>query len=294
MRFSGPTPGPRMAAHPRRIGALGFTIVGLFAAVAAAAPWLARYRVTEVAGEPLDAPSLSHWLGTNLVGQDLGSQLLLGARVSLFVALVAGGGTLLLGALVGTVAGWLGGTTDAVLMRVVDVVLVIPQVPLMVILAAYGSSGLAGISLVIVVTSWPPAARVVRSQVLSLRHRGHLDAAVSFGERTPGVLRRHVLPEIGLILAASLVSAAARAVTLEAGLAFLGVGDPSQASFGRIMRDALSFDVLFETSAWSWWLLPPTLAVALLLLGLTFVGLAVEQRVNPRLTKDESAWRVAA
>lgn len=296
MRFSGPDTGVRDRAlpHPRRVGALGVAILSLFCAAALAAPWLARYRVTEVAGEPLESPSLSHWLGTNLVGQDLASQLLLGARVSLFVALVAGGGTLLLGALVGTVAGWLGGVTDAVLMRVVDVVLVIPQIPLMVILAAYGSPGLAVISLVIAVTSWPPAARVVRSQVLSLRHRAHLDAAVSFGERTPGVLRRHVVPEVALILAASLVSAAARAVTLEAGLAFLGVGDPAQASFGRIMRDALSFDVLFETSAWSWWLLPPTVAVALLLLGLTFVGLAVERRVNPRLSSDDVAWRVSA
>jgi peptide/nickel transport system permease protein len=272
-----------------RIGWVALGIVGLFGVVAVAAPWLARYRSTEVAGEPLEAPSRGHWLGTNLVGQDLGSQLVLGVRVSLLVAVVAGGGTLVLGGLVGMVAGWRGGSTDAVLMRVIDLVMVLPQIPLMVILAAYTSASVGVVSLVIAMTSWPPAARVVRSQVLSLRHRAHLEAAVSFGGGTMHVLRRHVLPETGLILTAALVSAAARAVALEAGLAFLGVGDPSQPSFGRMMRDAVSFDVLFETSAWAWWLVPPTVAVGLLLLGFTYVGVAVEERFNPRLRAR--SWR---
>src|SRR5688572_30653926 len=101
------------------IGWVGLAIVGVFVGLALAAPWLTSYRTTELAGDPLQGPSRAHLLGTNGVGQDVASQLLSGARVSLFVAVVAGGGTLLIGALVGMVAGWAGGAVDAVLMRVV-------------------------------------------------------------------------------------------------------------------------------------------------------------------------------
>jgi peptide/nickel transport system permease protein len=125
----------------------------------------------------------------------------------------------------------------------------------------------------------------VRSQVLSLRRRAHIKAAVGFGATTGQVLRRHILPEVGLILTAGLVSAAGRAVAFEAGLAFLGLGDPSRASWGAILRDANDFGGIFFTDAWKWWLVPPLVAISLLLLGVTFVGVGLEQRINPRLTR---------
>jgi ABC-type dipeptide/oligopeptide/nickel transport system permease subunit len=264
---------------------LGLAVVAAFAVLALAAPWLAPYRTTELAGRPLEAPSAAHLLGTNGVGQDLASQLLNGARVSLFVALLAGGGTLLIGALVGMVAGWAGGVVDAVLMRVVDLVLVVPKVPLLIVIGTYAGPGLTVLSLIIALTGWPPTARVVRSQVLSLRRRAHIKAAIGFGGSSRQILRRHILPEVGLILAAGLVGAAGRAITFEAGLAFLGLGDPSRASWGAILRDAIDFGGLFFTDAWKWWLAPPLVAVSLLLLGVTFVGVGLEQRINPRLTR---------
>jgi ABC-type dipeptide/oligopeptide/nickel transport system permease subunit len=263
--------------------------VGAVAAVAVTGPLLSPYRVTELAGDPLEAPSVGHLLGTNSVGQDLVSQLVAGARVSLFVALVAGGGTLLFGAVVGIVAGWSGGRIDAVLMRLVDVVLVIPKLPLLIVAGAYVGPSLGGIAAIIALTSWPPSARVLRAQVLSLRRRAHLRAALGFGAGTLRVLRRHVVPELGLILASGLVAASGRAVALEAGLAFLGLGDPTRASWGSIMRDALDFSGLFYTRAWAWWLVPPVVAVGLLLVGMTFLGIAVEQRVNPRLARHATA-----
>lgn len=274
--------------HPRRsrgIGWVGLALVGGFLVLAASAPLLAPYGVHELAGDPLEAPSRAHLVGTNAVGQDLASQLLAGTQASLLVALVAGAGTLAVGAAVGMLAGWVGGATEAVLMRIVDVFLVIPRLPLMIVLAAYAGSSLWSIALIIALTSWPPGARVIRSQVLSLRSRAHLRAAVGFGARTLYVLRRHIVPEVGLILVAGFVLASERAVVLEAGLAFLGLGDPSRESWGGIMRDALDFSSLFLTSAWSWWLLPPIAAVSLLLLGLTFLGIALEERVNPRLAR---------
>ena len=268
-----------------KIGWAGLILVGLVAVLAVAAPWISPYRVTALAGRPLEAPSLSHLLGTNAVGQDLASQLLSGARASLFVAVVAGGATVALGALVGMVAGWRGGRIDALLMRVTDVVLVTPRLPLLILAGAYAGGDLLTVALIIAATFWPPTARVVRSQVLSLRQRAHVTAAVGFGAGTVHVMRRHVLPEVGLILAAELVTAAARAVVLEAGLAFLGLGDPTRSSWGSIIREALGFNALFYTSSWAWWLVPPVVCVSLLLLGITFLGLTLEQRLNPRLVR---------
>lgn len=267
------------------IGWVGLAVVGAFAVLALVGPWLTPYRTTELAGDPLEAPSAAHLLGTNGVGQDLATQLLHGARVSLFVALLAGGGTLLIGALVGMVAGWAGGGADALLMRVVDLVLVVPKVPLLIVIATYAGPSLPVLALIIALTGWPPTARVVRSQVLSLRRRAHIKAAVGFGATPSQILRRHILPEVGLILAAGLVGAAARAISFEAGLAFLGLGDPSRASWGAILRDALDFGGLFFTDAWKWWLAPPIVAISLLLLGMTFVGVGLEQRLNPQIAR---------
>jgi peptide/nickel transport system permease protein len=263
-------------------GWAGGAIVAAFAFLAVLAPSISPYRTTALSGRPLEAPSAEHLLGTNSVGQDVLSQLLSGARVSLFVAAVAGGGAVLIGALVGMIAGWSGGIVDAVLMRFVDV---------LILVGALVGPALGSIALIIALTSWPPGARVIRSQVLSLRRRAHMKAAVGFGASTGHMLRRHVAPEIGLILAAGLVAAAGRAVMLESGLAFLGLGDPSRASWGSIMRDALDFAVLFETDAWRWWLLPPLAAVSLFLLGIAFVGVGVEARLNPRLARHHGGRR---
>ncbi|HVL28577.1 MAG TPA: ABC transporter permease [Acidimicrobiales bacterium] len=279
-----PVAGPAQLRFPG-VGWVGLALVGAFVVLALVAPLLTPYRVTELAGDPIEPPSRHHLLGTNVVGQDVATQVAAGARVSLLVAFVAGGGTLVLGAVVGLVAGWFGGWVDAVLLRVVDVVLVIPKLPLLIVAGAYAGTSLTAIVTIIALTSWPPTARVLRSQVLSVRRRAHLKAAFGFGASALHMLRRHVVPEIGLVLAAAMVSAAGRAVMLEAGLAFLGLGDPIRASWGSIMRDALRFGSLFFTDAWQWWLVPPVAAVSLLLLGITFVGLGVEQRVNPRLAR---------
>ncbi|MEX2620823.1 MAG: ABC transporter permease [Egibacteraceae bacterium] len=262
---------------------MGVAVVGTVVAVAVFGGWAAPYRPTELIGQPLQSPSGTHVLGTNGVGQDLASQLVSGARVSLTVAALAGGGTVIIGALVGMLAGWLGGFVDAAAMRVVDFVLAIPRLPLLIVLGAYAGPSIGVISAAIALTFWPSSARVVRSQVLSLRRRSHVKAAMGFGAETAYVLRRHLLPEVGLILVAGLVSSAGRAVMLEAGLAFLGLGDPSRASWGQIMRDSLEFSGVFYTTAWVWWLIPPLAAITVLLLGITFLGVGLEQRINPRL-----------
>lgn len=266
-------------------GWAGLALLGLFVALAAFGPALAPYRVTELAGDPLIPPNERHPVGTNSVGQDIASQLLAGDRTSLLVALVGGGATVLLGAAVGAVAGWFGGLTDDLAMRAVDVALAVPALPLLIVLSAYGSPGTLGICLIIAVTSWPALARVVRSEVLSLRSSDHVVASVSFGAGGRHVLRRHILPGVGLVLVAGMVSAAERAIFIEAGLAFLGLVSPTQASWGAVMRDALDFRGLFLTDAWTWWLLPPLAALSLLLLAIALVGTSIEHRLNPRLIR---------
>jgi peptide/nickel transport system permease protein len=262
-------------------GWVGLGIVGAFALLAVVAPWLAPYRVTALAGDPLEAPSLRHLLGTNSVGQDLASQLLAGARTSLWVAVVAGGGTVVIGSAVGGIAGWTGGLTDAVAMRLADVILVVPAVPLLIVIGAYTSPSLGSISVIIALTSWPVFARIVRAQVLSLRQRTHIRAAVGFGATTARILRGHIAPALTPVLVAALVGAAERAIIIEAGLAFLGLGS-GDVSWGSAIRDALAFRGLFFTNAWSWWLLPPVVAISVVLVGVALVGSAVDERVDPR------------
>lgn len=278
-------------ARGRRIGWAGAVLVGGFGVLALIAPLIAPYSTGALAGQPLESPSGAHLLGTNSVGQDIVSQLLSGARASMFIAAAAGAGTLLLGALVGVVSGWAGGRADAVLMRVVDIFLALPRLPLLIVAGAYLSRGLTSVAAVIAATFWPDTARVVRSQALSLRGRSYVRAATGFGAGVFHVVRRHLVPALGLILTAELVTAAGRAVVLEAGLAFLGLGDPSMASWGSMLRDALGFQALFYTDAWKWWLVPPIAAVTLLLVGITFLGVALEQRINPRLARHLGAGR---
>lgn len=272
---------------PRRvtIGGIGFAIVGTIALIALLAPWLVTFRHTALAGAPLEPPSAEFRLGTNGLGQDVYSQLVLGARLSMTIALLAGVGTLGIGASVGLTAGWLGGRVDAVLMRIVDLVLAVPRLPLLILVGAYIGPSVVSIAVVISLTSWPGGARVIRSQVLSLRERTHLRASTGFGAGTFHVLRRHVVPELGLILVAGLIGAAGRAVMIEAGLAFIGLGDPTQSSWGQMLRSAINYSGLFFTDAWLWWMVPPIIAISLLLLGMTFVGISVEERINPRLSR---------
>lgn len=267
------------------VGVVGGVIVAAFALVALFASSLAPFDHTTLAGGPLEPRGGELLLGADGLGRDLFSQLVLGARLSMTIAVVAGMGTLVLGASVGLVAGWVGGVTDTVLMRVVDIVMALPRLPLLLLLGTYLGPSVVTIAVVISITSWPGSARVIRSQVLSLRQRTHLRAAVGFGARTLHVLRRHVVPELGLILVAGLIGAAGRAIMLEAGLAFLGLGDPTQASWGQMLRGALNYPGLFFTETWQWWLLPPIVAISLLLLGITFIGISVEERINPRLSR---------
>ena len=265
----------------------GVAVVAIFVVLAAFGVQLAPYRATELSGASLLPPGAGHLLGTNLLGQDVASQLILGTQASLMVAIVAGIGTVLVGGLVGVVAGWFRGATDAVLMRFTDVVLVLPKLPLLLLVGTLTGGSDITLGILIAATFWPVTARILRAQVLTLRGRTHVRAATGFGAGPWHQLRRHILPELALLWVAELIPAASRAVALQAGLAFLGVGDPTRPSWGSMMRDAVAYRGLFVTEAWSWWLLPPIVAVVFLVVGITLIGTAAESHLNPRLSRHK-------
>ena len=276
---------PLPLTRVRLAGVAGALFVGLFTVLAVLGEQLAPYRATALSGQSLEAPSDAHLLGTNLLGQDVASQLIVGARASLVIALLAGVGTVLLGGIVGVTAGWFRGWTDAVIMRVTDVALIVPKLPLLLLVGALTGGRVLVLSLLIAATFWPVTARILRSQVLSLRTRTHVRAATGFGAGTWHQLRHHIVPDLALLSIAELIPAASRAVALQAGLAFLGVGDPTEPSWGAMIRDAVAYRSIFLIDAWQWWLLPPILAIVALVTGISLLGTAAERRLSPRLSR---------
>ncbi len=271
---------PRSLAD--RLGWFGAIIVGFLILMAVFAPRLAPYDPSERVARPFLPPSSEHLLGTNDVGQDLLSELIFGARVSLTVGIVAAVVAMLIGTTVGVIAGYYPKRLGSVLMRFVDVVLILPFLPLLIVLAAYLGRSLTNTIIVIGVLIWAAPARIIRSQVLSLRSREYVLASRSMGAKDRWVILRHILPRTGLLATGSFVRAISGAILLEAALSFLGLGDPIQKSWGSILFWAQSRGA-FLTPAWKWWVLPPGLAIMAASLGFALIAFAVEERINPKL-----------
>jgi peptide/nickel transport system permease protein len=264
------------------IGIIGLVIVVALIGIAIFAPLIAPYDPTERVGRPFSVPSAEHPLGTNDIGQDLFSELIYGTRVSLTVGLVAATVALLIGTTVGILAGFYPRVLGSVLMRTVDIVLILPFLPLLIILAAYLGRSLLNTVLVIGILIWAGSARVIRSQVLSLTRRDYVVAARAMGASDLHIIVRHILPLTLLLAIGEFVQATAGAILLEASLSFLGLGDPLQKSWGAILYWA-QVRGAFLTPAWQWWVLPPGLMIMAAALGFALIGFALEQRVNPRL-----------
>lgn len=261
---------------------VGLGLVAFLVVVAALAPVIAPYDPKALVGDSLQRPSGRHLLGTNDAGQDIFSQVVWGARSSLYVAFGSVIVALFMAVVLGVAAGLLGGIVDTVVMRFADMTLAIPILPFLIFVAVLaGPSRMAGV-LVIGFLGWPQVARVVRSQTLTLRARGFVLAARGFGAGPVYVMRRHLFPALGPVIAANMVFVAGIAVTLESGLAFVGLGDPTAVSWGSVLNRALLHQGLYFSWIWTWWLLPPGLAITATVLGFTFVGVGLEPTFNPR------------
>lgn len=252
------------------IGITTFVLVGIFG------PTIAPYPNERLVGPPFESPSGDHLLGTDDAGRDILSLLLIGARVSMFVGLTAGTAAIIIGTVVGVAAGVVGGRVETALMRAIDVVLTIPLLPLLIVVVAVMGPGLWTTIGVLVAVMWARPARELRSEVLSIRRREYVEAARSMGASLVHISVRYVVPEVLLLVIAQYARAVSMAILLEAALAFLGLGDPTQPSWGSILFWAQQRSA-FLIGAWTWWVIPPGLAITLCVLSFVFVTLAVER-----------------
>lgn len=246
------------------------------------APLLASFDPRELAGDALLPPSARHLLGTNNLGQDILSQLIWGARDSLTLAVGAASLAVAVGILVGVGAGLVGGLTDLIAMRIVDLFLAIPRLPLLILVATLVGANRISLIAIIGAMTWPILARKLRSQTLSLRHRGYVGSARGFGGGILYVMRRHLVPALGPLIIASFVLVASNAILLEASLAFLGLADPTGVGWGLMLNKALLQPGLYFTSVWLWWVLPAGFAITLAVVGFALLGVGLEPILNPR------------
>jgi peptide/nickel transport system permease protein len=266
---------------------LGAGMLLLIIIAAAAAPWLAPYDPDTTVRVTIDMiyarPSAVHWLGTDDAGHDVLTNLIYGARVSLFVGFFASFISLFIGGAVGLAAGYLGGRVDNALMRLTDILLVIPDLPLMIALIAILGRGMSVLILVIGVLGWTGTARVVRAQTLAVRERRFVTRARAVGARPFYIIRRHIFPLVFPLMVVNAVLVISAAILNESTLAFLGLGDPTRLSWGQMLNFAFRRGAM---SAGAWWaLVPPGLAIVWVVLGLTLLGNGLERAVNPRLER---------
>ncbi len=267
------------------LGLFGLFLLIIFLLIALLAPIIAPFDPTERVGPPFSEPNAQFLLGTNDIGQDILSELLYGTRISLLIGVIAAVISILLGCLVGVISGYYGGKIDEFFMRLVDLVLVIPFLPLMILLAAFIGPSFWNIVLVISLLSWASPARVIRSQVLTLKTKGYVEAAKSIGTNIKVILIRHILPGVIPIALSQFVLAASNSILTEASLSFLGLGDPFTKSWGTILYYAQARGA-FLTDAWIWWVLPPGILITTLVIGFAFTGYSLEVILNPRLRKE--------
>jgi peptide/nickel transport system permease protein len=261
--------------------AIGGTVLLLTILVAIFAPFLAPYGPREKVGPPFAPPSSEFPLGLDDGGIDMLSLIIYGARVSLIVGFAAAAVAMLIGGTIGILAGYFGGKTDVVLMRVTDYFLVIPDVPLMIVIAAIWGRSLTNIIIIIGVIYWTGTARIIRAQVKSVRERVYVRRAQALGASDSRIIFRHVLPQVAPLLVANTVLTVAIAIFAETALAFLGLGDPSLISWGRLIENAFVSNAI-SVDAW-WAIAPPGIAVAVVILACTLLGTAIEDALNPRL-----------
>ncbi len=265
----------------------GVAIVGFFLLVALFGPAVAPQDPTAFNGVILDPPSPAHWLGTNLSGQDVFAQLVVGARASIALGFIAGGITTIISVAVGLISGYYGGMLDEVLQLATNVFLVLPALPLAILLAVYlPFNGTLTLGIVIVVTGWSWGARVLRAQTLSMCNRDYIEAARARGESSLRMIFFEILPNEIALIAAELLSTIIYAILAETGLEYIGLGNLNGISWGTMLFFAQNGSALLQ-GAW-WWFLPPGLCIALLGAGLAMLNFGIDEVANPRLRKESA------
>lgn len=264
---------------------LGLLLLAFFALVAVFSPVIAPHDPDATTFASNLDPSREHLLGTTTLGQDIFSRLVEGTRTSMVVGLLGGTLATLIALLVGLTAGYLGGLVDDVLSFFINIALVIPTLPLIAVIASYSQvQGVVVIIVVIGITGWAYGARIKRAQMVTLRERDYITAAVFAGEGVGRIIFREIMPNMTSLVVAGYIGAAGGAIGAEAGLSFLGLSDPTVVSWGKLSGDANDYGALL-TGQWPW-LVAPGLALALLITALTLVNFGVDALSNPHLREE--------
>jgi peptide/nickel transport system permease protein len=266
-------------------GMIGLGILLAIVLMALLAPVLASeddLRAVNAVDNPTWAtPSEFAPLGTDSLGRSVWAQFVWGARISLLVGLAATVIAIVIGSVVGILSGFYRGVGSALLERVTEWFLVIPFLPLAIVLAAILGPSIQNLILVIGITSWPSTARLVRAQVLTLKERPYVERSRALGASNRHLMGRHILPNVSPIILANLTLTVPIAILSETTLAFLGFGDPTRASWGKMLEEAYQAGALTR-EAW-WWFLPPGLGIMAVVIAFTLIGSALEEIFDPRL-----------
>lgn len=268
-----------------RGGVIGLVLLVIIVGIAVSAPLLFPTSPWKMVSRPFLPPfeNAKFWLGTDTVGRDVAAGLAHGARVSLLVGLVSTVAALLIGIPVGALAGYFGGWVDDALMRVTEFFQTVPSFALAIVIVAIFQPSVVSITLAIGIVSWPPVARLVRGEVMSLRRREYVEAAILQGLSAPQIILRQVLPNAisPIIVMASLMVASA--ILLESSLSFLGLGDPNLMSWGYMIGAARTV----IRQAW-WPSFFPGVAIVITVLALNLIGESLNDALNPRLSRRRS------
>lgn len=267
-------------------GAVGLVLIVLFAALAAIGPAIAPYGAFEVVETArggvarLSPPTWANPLGTTNQGMDVLSQLLWGTRIAVIVGVISAVGSVMIGTLVGLIAGYFGGWTDEIIMRITDIAFGIPFLPFALVVISILSPSLTIIILLVIFFLWRTTARVIRAQVLTLKSRPFVWAAKAAGASETKILFVHIAPNVLPLSFLYMAIGVQGGVMLEAALSFLGFGDPSVVSWGSMLNEAFRAGAM--RTAW-WWVLPPGICLSLFVISVFMVTRAYEELLNPRL-----------
>lgn len=267
---------------PRRlvqvVGWVGVCILTIMFVFALFPTAIAPYDSTKSVALPLQKPGKENILGTNDLGQDLFSELIAGTRASLFTGVLVSLITVLIGVVVGLVSGYLGGWVDSLLMRITDLILVLPFLPLVILISVYLGPSQQNIIIVLSIFFWAGPARLIRARVLSTRSDTYIEAARALGANPLQIMTRHLWASVRPLAFVQVVLVASASILAESSLSFLGLGDPSGKSWGTMLYFARASGA-FLSDAWKWWVMPAGLMITLTVLSLGLIGYSLEQRM---------------
>jgi len=263
-----------------KMAVAGVSIFAVFSIMAIFAPFLHTVdpKATGEVGSILLSPSWQFWLGTDDLGRDIWSQIVYGSRVSFTIGFIAAGITVSFGTLIGLIAGFYGGRLEEVLMRIVDFFMMLPELPLMIVLAAILGPSIWNIVFVVSIVSWPTTARVIRSQVLSVKERAFVEASRCIGASDSLLMVGEILPNVIPLMFAEAVLMVTEAIYAESVLAFLGLGDPTTVSWGMMLHFVFESGVMARVPNW---VMPPVASICALILAFTFLGTAISDVLKP-------------